>query len=156
MFTPTPAEESPSGRTPYISPDRTAFSVSTILEQLVQHITLIPDRLGDTPNILDFFLTCNPSGYAVTFSSPLGSSDRNSISVSCPICPISPQDSPRRRYLRRFAFTSWGDLRSARMLLHGITFWICRNVNREETMSANHTRCLGIRSATLRPNYILK
>ncbi|MPC77334.1 hypothetical protein E2C01_071786 [Portunus trituberculatus] len=33
------------------------FAILHDLEQLVQHPTCIPDRLGDTPNILDLFLT---------------------------------------------------------------------------------------------------
>ncbi|KAK8384884.1 hypothetical protein O3P69_014450 [Scylla paramamosain] len=70
------------------------FAILHDLEQLVQHPTRIPDRLGDTPNILDLFLTSNPSAYAVTLSSPLGSSDHNLISLSCPITPIPPQDPP--------------------------------------------------------------
>ncbi|MPC33803.1 hypothetical protein E2C01_027167 [Portunus trituberculatus] len=73
------------------------------LQQQLLHPTRIPDRLGDTPNILDLFLTSNPSAYAVTLTSPLGSSGHNLISVSCPISPIPPQDSPKRRYLWRFA-----------------------------------------------------
>ncbi|MPC11278.1 hypothetical protein E2C01_003939 [Portunus trituberculatus] len=48
----------------------------------MQHLTRISDRLGDTPNILDLFLTSNPSAYAATLSSPFGSSDHNLISVS--------------------------------------------------------------------------
>ena len=72
------------------------FAILHDLEQLVQHPTRIPDRLGDTSNILDFFLTSNPSAYAVTLSSPLGSSDHNLISVYCPISPIPPQDPPKR------------------------------------------------------------
>ncbi|MPC48072.1 hypothetical protein E2C01_041837 [Portunus trituberculatus] len=71
----------------------------------------IPDSLGDTPNILDLFLTSNPSVYAVTLSSPLGSSNHNLISISCPISPIPPQDPPKRRCLWRYASTSWGNLR---------------------------------------------
>ncbi|MPC87157.1 hypothetical protein E2C01_082009 [Portunus trituberculatus] len=50
------------------------FAILHDLEQLVQHPTRIPDRLGDTPNILNLFLTSNPSAYAVTLSSPLNSS----------------------------------------------------------------------------------
>ena len=73
------------------------FAILHELEQLVQHLTRIHDRLGDTSNILDLFLTSNPSAYAVTLSSPFGSSDHNHISVSCPISPISPQDPPERR-----------------------------------------------------------
>ncbi|MPC35471.1 hypothetical protein E2C01_028895 [Portunus trituberculatus] len=42
----------------------------------------------------------------------IGSSDRNLISVSCPIFPIPPQDPPRRqRCIWRFASASWGDLK---------------------------------------------
>ncbi|MPC51014.1 Dolichyl-phosphate beta-glucosyltransferase [Portunus trituberculatus] len=63
------------------------------------------------PNILDLFLTSNPSAYAVTLSFPLGSSDHNLISVSCPISPILPQDLPKQRCLWRFASASWEDLR---------------------------------------------
>ncbi|MPC36371.1 hypothetical protein E2C01_029827 [Portunus trituberculatus] len=60
---------------------------------MVQNPTHIPDRLGDTPKHLDFFLTSNPYAYTVNLSSPLGSSDHSLISVSCPISPI-PQDPP--------------------------------------------------------------
>ncbi|MPC34213.1 hypothetical protein E2C01_027595 [Portunus trituberculatus] len=95
--------------------DSNLFSVPSFLhphshskEQLVQHPTRIPDRFGDTPNILDLFLNSNPSAYVVTLSSPLGSSDHNLISVSCPISPIPPQDPPRRKSLCRFASASWG------------------------------------------------
>ena len=45
------------------------FAILHDLEQLVQHPTRISDRLGDTFNILDLFLICNPSAYAVTLSS---------------------------------------------------------------------------------------
>ena len=39
------------------------FVILHELEQLVQFPTRIPDRLGDTPNILNLFLTFNPSAY---------------------------------------------------------------------------------------------
>ena len=84
------------------------FAILHDFEQLVQHPTRIPNRLGDRPSILDLFLTSNPSAYAVTLSSPLGSSDHNLVSVSCPISPIPAQDPPNRRGLWRFAFASWG------------------------------------------------
>ncbi|MPC23839.1 hypothetical protein E2C01_016906 [Portunus trituberculatus] len=89
----------------------TETQLSETLEQLVQHPTRNLDRLGDTPNILDFFLTFNPSAYAVTLFSPLGSSDHNLISVSCRISPIPAQDLSKRRCLWRFASASWGNLR---------------------------------------------
>ncbi|MPC41103.1 hypothetical protein E2C01_034687 [Portunus trituberculatus] len=44
------------------------FAILHDLEQLVQHPTRIPDRLGDKSNILDFI--SKPSAYAVTLSSP--------------------------------------------------------------------------------------
>ena len=87
------------------------FAILHDLEQLIQHPTRIPDRLGATPNILDLFLTSNPSAYAVTLSSLLGSSAHNLISVSCPISPIPPQDPPKQRCLWHFASANWGDLR---------------------------------------------
>ncbi|MPC44391.1 hypothetical protein E2C01_038064 [Portunus trituberculatus] len=87
------------------------FAILHDLEQLVQHPTRVPDCLGDTPNILDLFLISNPFAYAVTLSFLLGSSDDNLISVSCPISPIFPQDSPKQRCFWHFASTSWEDLR---------------------------------------------
>ncbi|MPC44062.1 hypothetical protein E2C01_037723 [Portunus trituberculatus] len=82
-------------------PDELAFTFAILydLEQLVQHPTRTPNRIGDTLNILDLFFTSNPSAYVVTPSSPLDSSDHNLISVSCPISPIPPQDPPKGRYL---------------------------------------------------------
>ncbi|MPC60082.1 hypothetical protein E2C01_054118 [Portunus trituberculatus] len=82
------------------------FAILHDLQQLVQHPTCIPDHLGDTPNILDLFLTSNPSAYAATLSSPLGFSNHNLISVSCPISPIPPQDPPKQRCLWCFASAS--------------------------------------------------
>ncbi|MPC79801.1 hypothetical protein E2C01_074347 [Portunus trituberculatus] len=47
------------------------------------------------PNIHNLFLTSNPSAYAVILSSPLGSSNHNLISISCPLALIIPQDSSK-------------------------------------------------------------
>ncbi|MPC42299.1 hypothetical protein E2C01_035918 [Portunus trituberculatus] len=65
------------------NPGELAFNFVILydLEQLVQHPTLILDRLGDTPNILDLFFTSSPSAYDVTLSSQLGSSDHNLICI---------------------------------------------------------------------------
>ena len=87
------------------------FALINDLEQLVQHPTRIPDRLGDRPNILDLFLTSNPSAYSVHLYSPLGSSDHNLISVSCPVAPVQPQDPPKRRCFWHFSSARWDDLR---------------------------------------------
>ena len=70
------------------------FAILHDVEQLVQFLTLIPDRLGDTPNILDLSLASNPSDYSVKPSSPLGSFDHNLMSV------ISLQCSLRARLSR--------------------------------------------------------
>ncbi|MPC51651.1 hypothetical protein E2C01_045503 [Portunus trituberculatus] len=77
------------------------FAILHDLEQLVQYPIRVPDRLGDTPNILDLVLTDSPSAYAVILSSPSGSSDHNLISVSCPNSPISSHDPSKRRCLCR-------------------------------------------------------
>ena len=87
------------------------FAILNDLEQLVQLPTRVPDRLGDTPNILDLFLTTNPSAYTVKLFSPLGSSDHNLISATCPIAPIPPQDPPARRCLWHYNSARWEDLR---------------------------------------------
>ncbi|MPC54085.1 hypothetical protein E2C01_047992 [Portunus trituberculatus] len=87
------------------------FAILHDLEQLVQHPTRIPDLLGYTPNILDLFLTSNPSAYAVTLFSLLVFSNHNFISESSPISPIPPQDPLKWRSLWQFASSSWGDLR---------------------------------------------
>ncbi|MPC41444.1 hypothetical protein E2C01_035035 [Portunus trituberculatus] len=42
------------------------FAILHDLEQLMQYPTRIPDRLGDTPNLLHLFLISNPSVYVVT------------------------------------------------------------------------------------------
>ena len=90
------------------------FSIQNNLEQLVHLPTRIPDRLGDEPNILDLFLTSNPSPYTVKLFPPLGSSDHLLISVSCPVSSSLPQERPApsaRRRLWHFGVTNWSDLR---------------------------------------------
>ncbi|KAL7646845.1 UNVERIFIED_CONTAM: hypothetical protein RMT77_002101 [Armadillidium vulgare] len=90
------------------------FSIQNNLEQLVHLPTRIPDRLGDEPNILDLFLTFNPSPYTVKLFPPLGSSDHLLISVSCPVSSSLPQERPppsARRRFWHFGATNWSDLR---------------------------------------------
>ena len=87
------------------------FAILHDLEQLVKHPTRIPDRPGDTPHILDLFLTTNPSSYSVKLFSPLGSSDHNLISINCPTFPVPPQDPPKQRCFWHFNSASWDDLR---------------------------------------------
>ena len=87
------------------------FAILHDLEQLVQFPTRISDRLGDTYNILDLFLTSNPSAYSVKLSCPLGSSDHNLISDTCSIIPVQRQNTPKRRCFWHFNSAKWEDLR---------------------------------------------
>ena len=66
---------------------------------------------GDTPNILDLFLTSNPSVYSVKLSFPLGSSNHNLISVTSSIIPVQPQDPPKQRCFWHLNSAKWEDLR---------------------------------------------
>ena len=70
------------------------FAILHDVDKLVQLPTLIPDRIRDTPKILDLSLAFNPSYYSVKPSSPLGSFDHNLMSV------ISLQCSLRARLSR--------------------------------------------------------
>ncbi|MPC16750.1 hypothetical protein E2C01_009585 [Portunus trituberculatus] len=109
------------------------FAILHETEQLVQQPTHIPDRLGDTPNILDSFFTSNPSAYAVTLSSTLGSSNHNFISVSYPISPIPPQDPQNRS-------------------ASGIMPLPCEcamSMGRNTGLSVNHKRCHGYNKPSL-------
>ena len=83
------------------------FAILHELEQMVQFPKRLPDCLGDTPNILDLFLTSNPSAYSVKLSSPLGSSNHNLISLTCSITPVLPQNPPRRRCFCHFNSARW-------------------------------------------------
>ena len=53
-----------------------------LLNDPENHFAKLLNLYYQTPNILDLFLISNPSAYAVTLSSPLGSSDHNLISVT--------------------------------------------------------------------------
>ncbi|MPC11553.1 hypothetical protein E2C01_004221 [Portunus trituberculatus] len=87
------------------------FAILHDLEQLVQHPTRIPDRLGNTPNIPDLFLTSNPSLYAVTLSFSVG--PLRSQPHICILSFFSNSSSgfPKAEVPWRFAFANWGDMR---------------------------------------------
>ncbi|MPC45001.1 hypothetical protein E2C01_038684 [Portunus trituberculatus] len=80
-------------------PDELAFNFAVLhdLEQLVQHPTRILDHFGDTPNIVDLFITFNPSAYICCYPMFLGSSNYSLISVPCII-------SPEKSLLNNLAF----------------------------------------------------
>ena len=63
------------------------FSISNELEQIIKHPTRVPDRHGHAANPLDLFFTSNPQNYTYTVSSPLGSSDHCTVSVTSTFTP---------------------------------------------------------------------
>ena len=71
----------------------------------------IHDRLGDTSNILDLFLTSNLSAYSVKLFSPLVIPDHNFISVTYPITALQLQNPPTQRCFWHFNSAKWEDLR---------------------------------------------
>ncbi|MPC38906.1 hypothetical protein E2C01_032423 [Portunus trituberculatus] len=83
---------------------------NTDLEQLVQHHTRVPDRLGDPDNILQLFFTSNPSAYAVTPVFSIGP-----LRSQLHICILSYFSSPfsgsLKALLWHYASACLGDLR---------------------------------------------
>ena len=66
------------------------FSISNELEQIIKHPTRVPDRHDHAANTLDLFFTSNPQNYIYTVSSPLGSSDHCTVSVTSSFIPPPP------------------------------------------------------------------
>ena len=90
------------------------FAILNDLEQLVHTPTRVPDRCADVSNILDLFLTSNPSPYTIKSLPPLGTSDHTLISVSSPFISSSSSELPppsERRRLWHFNAANWNDLR---------------------------------------------
>ena len=77
------------------------FSISNELEQIIKHPTRVPDRHDHTANTLDLFFTSNPQNYTYTVSSPLGSSDHCTVSVTSSFTP-PPPIPPTQRHLWHF------------------------------------------------------
>ena len=77
------------------------FSISNELEQIIKHPTRVPDRHDHTANTLDLFFTSNPQNYTYTVSSPLGSSDHCTVSVTSSFTP-PPPITPTQRHLWHF------------------------------------------------------
>ncbi|MPC55539.1 hypothetical protein E2C01_049479 [Portunus trituberculatus] len=72
----------------------------------MQHPTHNPDLLGDMPNILDLFLTSNPSAYTFTLS--LGSSDHNLITCILSYFSNSSSGFPKAKVHLVFCFSQLG------------------------------------------------
>ena len=66
------------------------FSISNELEQIIKHPTRVPEHHDHEVNTLDLFFTSNPQNYTYTVSSPLGSSDHCSVSVTSSFTPPPP------------------------------------------------------------------
>ena len=78
------------------------FSISNELEQIIKHPTRVPDRHDHAANPLDLFYTSNPQNYTYTVSSPLGSSDHCTVSVTSTFTPPPPPIPPTQRHLWHF------------------------------------------------------
>ena len=88
-----------------------SFSILHDLEQIIKHLTYVPDRHDQASNPLDLFFTSNPSLYSYTISSPLGSSDHCLISISSSWAQLPPLP-PSQRLLWHFERAQRADLSS--------------------------------------------
>ena len=77
------------------------FSISNELEQIIKHPTRVPDRHDHAANTLALFFTSNPQNYTYSVSSPLGSSDHCTVSITSSFSP-SPPIPPTQRHLWHF------------------------------------------------------
>ena len=77
------------------------FSISNELEQIIKHPTRVPNRHDHAANPLDLFFTSNPPNYTYTVSSPLGSSDHCTVSVTSTFTS-PPPIPPTQRHLWHF------------------------------------------------------
>ena len=85
------------------------FSISNELEQTIKHPTCVPDRHDHIANPLDLFFTSNPQNYTYPVSSPLGSSDHCTVSVTSTFTP-PPPIPPTQRYLWYFGNARRADM----------------------------------------------
>ena len=83
----------------------------TSWEQIINHPTRVPDRHDHAANPLDLFFTSNPQNYTYTVSSPLGSSDHCTVSVTSTFTP-PPPIPPTQRHLWHFENARRVDMRS--------------------------------------------
>ena len=66
------------------------FSISNKLQQIIKHPTRVPDHHDHAASTHDLFFTSNPQNYTYTVSSPLGSSDHCTVSVTSSFTPPPP------------------------------------------------------------------
>ena len=88
------------------------FATLNSLSQLIEGSTRIPDNSlqQPSPGPLDLFLTSHPGQYTINIKPPLGTSDHNLISTSCPMAHNPPSNSSNRR-LWHFSSANWHDIR---------------------------------------------
>ena len=86
------------------------FSISNELEQIIKHLTIVPDHHDHAANTLDLFFTSNPQKYTYTVSSPLGSSDHCTVSVTSSFTP-PPPIPPTQHHLWHFENAQFADMR---------------------------------------------
>ena len=77
------------------------FFIYNELEQIIKHPTHVPDHHDYVANSLDLFFTSNPRNYAYTVSSPLGSSNHCTVSVSSSFT-LPPSILPTQHHLWHF------------------------------------------------------
>ena len=82
------------------------FFISNELEQIIKHPTRVPDRHDHAANPLDLFFTSN---HTYTVSSPLGSSDHCTVSVTSIFTP-PPPIPPTQRHLWHFSNARRADM----------------------------------------------
>ena len=85
------------------------FSISNELEQIIKHPTRVPDRHDHAANTLDLFFTSNPQNYTYTVSSPLGSSDHCTVSVTSSFT-LPPPIPPTQCHLWHFENARLADM----------------------------------------------
>ena len=85
------------------------FSISNELEQIIKHPTRVPDRHDHAANTLDLFFISIPQNSTYTVSSPLGSSDHCTVSVTSTFTP-PPPIPPTQRHLWHFESARRADM----------------------------------------------
>ena len=100
--------------------------ISNELEQIIKHSTHVPDRHEHASSTLDLFFTSNPQNFTYTVSSPLGSCDHCTVSITSSFTPPPPVP-PTQRHLWHFENTRQADM--SNFLLdfpwNDYCFWTC-------------------------------
>ena len=79
------------------------------LEQIIKQPTHVPDHHDNAASILDLFFTSSPQNYTYTGSSPLGSSDHCTASVTSSFT-LPPPIPPTQGHLWHFENSRHADM----------------------------------------------